>query len=348
MQINNLSIFVYHHYKGINDQQKGIYNMYNDIVSIGPITIHGYGLMIGLGILFAVFLADKRAGKKGLDSEMVYNMAFLSLIFGFIGAKLLYCIVEIKSIISNPMNIINGTGFVVYGGIIGGTAAVIIYCRIKKLSFLRYFDLIVPSLALAQGFGRIGCFLAGCCYGKETESAIGITFHNSLFAPNNVKLLPTQLMSSAGDFLIAAALIIFARRNKKPGHVGALYLILYSVGRFIIEIFRDDSRGNVGGLLSTSQFIALFILATGVILWIKCNKQTDDLENVVETNEETIEDEQADDSELTEKADAFEKVETETSNEFETQEEKADAVDADIENQDNAVIDENSGNEELK
>lgn len=338
--------------------------MYNDIVSIGPITIHGYGLMIGLGILFAVFLADKRAGKKGLDSEMVYNMAFLSLIFGFIGAKLLYCIVEIKSIISNPMNIINGTGFVVYGGIIGGAAAVIIYCRIKKLSFLRYFDLIVPSLALAQGFGRIGCFLAGCCYGKETESALGITFHNSLFAPNNVKLIPTQLMSSAGDFLIAAALIVFARRNKKPGQVGALYMILYSVGRFIIEIFRGDSRGEVGGLMSTSQFIAILILAAGVILWIKCRNQSDNDDNAVDANdetvdenqavinEETIEGEQADTSketieegkaDINEETNAEKQIDANVSSE----EEQPDS-DTDIENQDKSAIDVNSDNEELK
>jgi phosphatidylglycerol:prolipoprotein diacylglycerol transferase len=87
--------------------------------------------------------------------------------------------VEIESVLKNPMLIISGDGFVIYGGTIGGIAAVI-YCRIKKVSFQTYLDLLVLSVALAQGFGRIGCFLAGCCYGRETDSPFCIVFQNSL------------------------------------------------------------------------------------------------------------------------------------------------------------------------
>lgn len=253
--------------------QKGIHIMYNDIFSIGPITIHGYGLMIGIGILAAIFLGERRATKQGLSPDMIYNLAFVCLLSGFFGAKLLYCIVEFKTIIENPISILTGNGFVVYGGIIGGVLGVILYCRIKKLPFLRYFDLMVPSVALAQGFGRLGCLLAGCCYGRETNSILGITFHNSQFAPNGIKLIPTQILSSGGDFLIAILLIIFARKEKIPGRVGALYFMMYSVGRFIIEIFRNDYRGNIGGLLSTSQFIAILMFAIGCFIWIFCKKR---------------------------------------------------------------------------
>jgi phosphatidylglycerol:prolipoprotein diacylglycerol transferase len=126
--------------------------------------------------------------------------------------------------------------------------------------------LTAPSVALAQGFGRIGCFLAGCCYGRETDTAIGIAFHNSPIAPNGVKLIPTQLFSSAGDFLIAVVLLVYARKGRKRGKVGALYLVLYSVGRFIIEFFRNDYRGSIG-VLSTSQFISLIILAIGTVMF---------------------------------------------------------------------------------
>lgn len=240
--------------------------MYNDILKIGSFTIHGYGLMIGLGVICAVLLAEYRGKKRGFNTDQLFSVFLLALIFGFVGAKLLFCIVEIKSIIANPMLILSGDGFVIFGGILGGIAAVMIYCRVKKISFLKYLDLLAPSVAIAQGFGRIGCFLAGCCYGRETDAAFCIVFHDSLYAPNGVKLLPTQLMMSAGDFLIAIVLILYAKKDRKKGKSIGLYLILYSVGRFAIEFFRSDYRGAVG-FMSTSQFISIFTLILGILLF---------------------------------------------------------------------------------
>ena len=165
---------------------------------------------------------------------------------------------------------------------------------IKKLSFLQYFDLIIPEVAIAQGFGRIGCFLAGCCYGRQTDSAFGVIFPEGSLAPAGVKLIPTQLISAAGDILFAVILIVIsdvvfksivygnsrndaessektASRSKKFGHVagdiGCLYLWMYGVGRFLIEFLRDDYRGAVGAL-STSQFISLFIVLGGIVLFV--------------------------------------------------------------------------------
>ena len=241
--------------------------MYNDLFTIGGLTVHGYGLMIGIGVICAIFLAHFRAKRKGLSSDAVWSMALLALIFGFVGAKLLYVLTDLQTILYNPLIIITGNGFVVYGGIIGGAAAVLIYCRVKKLGFLKYFDLIIPSVALAQGIGRIGCFLAGCCYGRETDCALGITFTQSQFAPNGVRLIPTQLIMSAGDLLITAVLLLFARRDRKGGQVGGLYLILYSVGRFSVEFFRGDTIRGFIGPLSTSQFVSIFTLILGVLLF---------------------------------------------------------------------------------
>ena len=240
--------------------------MHNDILKIGPVTIHGYGLMIAIGILAAILLAAYRAKRKGLSADMVYSLGIVALVFGFIGAKLLYCIVEWRYFIENPLRALSGQGFVIYGGILGGVAAAIIYCRVKKQSFIRYFDLVAPSLALAQGFGRIGCLLAGCCYGRETDSIFGIVFSHSLYAPNGIRLIPTQIMHSAGNFIIAAVLLLYARKNRKTGRVGAMYLILYSVARFVIEFFRGDYRGNIGAL-STSQFISIIMLIIGIGLF---------------------------------------------------------------------------------
>lgn len=234
-----------------------------DLFSIGPITIHGYGLMIGIGFLAAILIGMKRAEKHGLDKDIVFNMGLLCIVGGMLGAKILYIITEWNSIIHSK-NLWSDLayGFVVYGGIIGGILILYVYSRFKKLNFLQYMDLIVPSVSIGQGFGRIGCLLAGCCYGRETDCPIGIVFHNSEFAPNGVSLLPTQIFSSLGDFLIAGFLIWYAGKQKKDGKVISMYLILYGVCRFIVEIFRNDPRGNVG-MLSTSQFISIFMVAFG-------------------------------------------------------------------------------------
>lgn len=243
--------------------------MKNELFSIGPFTIYGYGLMIAIGIMAAYLVGEYRAKKNGLNPDHVFNYVIWCVIGGYAGSKLLYFITDIKNIIANPSIMLNlADGWVVYGGIIGGIFSAMLYSKIKKLNFLEYFDILIPSVALAQGFGRIGCFMAGCCYGRETHSPIGIMFHDSSYAPNGVTLVPTQLISSGLNFLHFLLLIWFAKRKKGNGQVGAMYLILYSIGRFILEYFRGDLlRGSVG-VLSTSQFISIFTVTAGIVLFI--------------------------------------------------------------------------------
>ena len=242
--------------------------MKNELLTIGPLTVYGYGTMIALGVIAAWIVTEFRAQKLRLNSDHVFALALWGLLGGLFCAKLLYWITEWKSIMEDPGFILDtlSDGFVVYGGIIGGILAGWIYCKAKKVDFWKYFDLVMPSVALAQGFGRIGCLLAGCCYGKETDSIFAITFHESEFAPNNVPLIPTEIYSSVLDFAHFALLLFIAKRKKRDGQVAACYLIFYSIGRFILEFFRGDLiRGSVG-VLSTSQFISLFTGAAGIII----------------------------------------------------------------------------------
>lgn len=261
------------------------------LFSIGKLNVPGYGFMIGIGFIVALLVGEYRAKKKGLNQESVIDMAIIAILCGFLGAKLLYIIVNFQEFIEAPGSVIGRAGFVVYGGIIAGVLCCLLYCYVKKLSFLQYFDLIIPEVAIAQGFGRIGCFLAGCCYGRQTDSAFGVIFPEGSLAPAGVKLIPTQLISAAGDILFAVILIVIsdvvfksvtygsrseddtesASRSRKFGHVagdiGCLYLWMYGVGRFLIEFLRDDYRGSVGAL-STSQFISLFIVLGGIVLFV--------------------------------------------------------------------------------
>jgi phosphatidylglycerol:prolipoprotein diacylglycerol transferase len=205
-------------------------------------------------------------------------MSILAIISGVIGGKVLFIITEITYIVKDPSILKNiGNGFVVYGSVFGGAVAVYFYSRRKNWNTLKIFDMVIPTVALAQGFGRIGCFLAGCCYGRETTLPIGVNFKNSLFAPPDVIRHPTQIYSSCFDFLLALFLIWYDRKNHKEGQTFALYVIIYSIGRFIVEFFRDDPRGAVG-VLSTSQFISIFTLIAGIVFFNFhfINKRTED------------------------------------------------------------------------
>ena len=243
------------------------------LFEIGPITIYSYGFMIAVGILAAFLTAGYRAKKSGLLEDHIYGLGLAGLAGGFLGAKVLYFITEFKEILEDPSILLNlSQGFVVYGGILGGILGAYIYCKVKKLDVLKYFDITIPSLALAQGFGRIGCLLAGCCYGRETSCPIGIVFHDSPFAPNGVPLLPTQIISSAANFLHFFVLLYIAKKTKTKGMVTAAYVIFYSIGRFLIEMLRNDPRGSVS-FLSTSQFISVFMLAAGIIMAVILKKK---------------------------------------------------------------------------
>lgn len=243
--------------------------MYKDLFSIGGISVHSYGVMIVIGIVVAYQVVIRGAKKIKIDTAVMDNLFICVLLSGFLGSRILYYITEFNLVLKHPGIIFDlSDGYVVYGGIIGGILGGYLYCKKKQLPFIKLLDLAVPSMALAQGFGRIGCFLAGCCYGMTTTSAIGVVFPSGSLAPSGIPMIPTQLISSCFDFLLFFVLMAFAKHKKVDGQVGALYLILYSVGRFIIEFFRGDLiRGSVGSL-STSQFISIFIVLFGIGIFI--------------------------------------------------------------------------------
>lgn len=244
--------------------------MWNDWLSVGPITVHGYGVMTAIGIIAAYTSIESRAKKKGLDYEKVFGLVIACLIFGYAASKLLYILTILPEILADPGSLLQhiSGGWVVFGGILGGILGGYLYCRWYKLPTWHFFDTALAGVALAQGFGRIGCFFAGCCYGAVTDSPIGIAFSHSDFAPNGVKMIPTQLISSGLDFLLCAGLIWYDNhKQKNPGEVTSLYLIFYSLGRFILEFFRGDAERGAVGVLSTSQFIGLFTLAVGLAIF---------------------------------------------------------------------------------
>ena len=154
---------------------------------------------------------------------------------------------------------------------IGAMLACTIYCRAKKIEFWRYSDLCLSCVAITQGIGRLGCLMAGCCYGIEYSGFGAITFTNSPFAPNNIPLFPSQIVSSIFMFTFGVLMFIWCNKHKhKPGEIGTTYILVYGFARIIIESFRGDlERGFIFGM-STSQFISIFFVLVGFIakLWL--------------------------------------------------------------------------------
>lgn len=260
-------------------------------IDIGAVHIHVYGIMVALGLCAAVVVSAYRAKKNRLSEDTIYTILWLSLIGAFIGTRVLFYLTVIPDILENPSILWNfSNGYVVYGGVIGGVLANVIYFKIKKKEFLPYFDLVMPQVALGQAIGRIGCFFAGCCYGRETDLPIGFTYHTSDFAPTGVALIPIQLISCVGDLLIFFVLLLYAKRKEAKGTVGALYLMLYSAGRFFVEFLRgDEERGNIG-LFSVSQVIAIVVFFVGLLLYVVFAKigakQTGDQDEDLDADED--------------------------------------------------------------
>jgi phosphatidylglycerol:prolipoprotein diacylglycerol transferase len=240
--------------------------MYPIICKLGPLTIHSYGLMLVLAFSIATLLLIRQARNQGLNPELIFNLCFIILFGGIIGARILYIMLNLEFYLNKPVEIIMLThgGLAWFGGLILGSLSGLVYLRHKGLEIYKTFDLIIPYVALAHAIGRVGCFLNGCCFGKET-------LHFGLYFPvHDAILIPTQLYSSLALLGIYIVLRIKQARVHQKGEVFYLYFFLYSLWRFFIEFSRGDSEIFILGL-SVFQIIsiALFILSVVMLIRIK-------------------------------------------------------------------------------
>lgn len=237
--------------------------------SVFGISIPMYGVMSASGMLAAFILLGVTRKHTRFSEDQALTAAIWAILFGFLGAKILFWIVEFKQIIADPSFLVRTLreGFVFYGALLGGLLGVGIYALRKKLPFFAFTDFTIPGLVLGQAFGRIGCHFAGCCYGMACDTPISVVFPAGGLAPAGIPLLPAQLMEAGFLFLLTILLVVLLKKKKPFGTVSGWYMVLYGVWRFGIEFFRRDERGFVGAL-STSQFISVFIFLGGVALLV--------------------------------------------------------------------------------
>ncbi len=246
--------------------------MHPILFKIGPITIYTYGVMVALGIFFGSLILVRLSEKEGIKREDVIDTAFWSVIAGVIGARLFFFLYNPEYL--NPwyrVLFIWQGGLVWYGGVLFGALTAIYFIRKRKIPIWKFADIVSIALSVGLGFGRIGCTMAGCCYGKECHAPFALVFkdpHSA--APLGIPLCPTQPISSAANFLIALILYLIYRRRKVPGEVFGFYLIFYGIFRFFIEFLRATPK-EVLGMLSNNQVISIIMVVAGtaVILYRK-------------------------------------------------------------------------------
>lgn len=246
--------------------------------------VFGYGLMMCIGFATAIFMAERRALGQKLPGELIWDMATWLIIPGLVGARLFYLIqygdrvfrgVPLLQWPYYALNFSQG-GIVLYGALLGGAIGYFSFCYFRRIRPLGLADIIVPSVFIGIGFGRIGCFLYGCCYGRETnlpwavqfpaDSSSFISMMEKHLLPLNATctppLHPTQIYSSIDGFMIAALTSWYYSRRRRNGEVLALALIIYPITRFCVELLRADEGGQLQTSLTISQLISigLFLL----------------------------------------------------------------------------------------
>jgi phosphatidylglycerol---prolipoprotein diacylglyceryl transferase len=247
------------------------------IPHFGTITVYTYGVLLAAAYLLGLQLALKRAKARHLDGTRVMDLGIYIIISALVGAKLLLLLTDFQTFKSNPAELLNllREGGVFYGGLIVAVTVALWYIRRVGLPLWTTCDVFAPGIALGHIIGRFGCFFAGCCFGKETTVPWAITFTDPFAAANvgtplNRPLHPTQLYEAGAELLILIFLLTTEKWGRKfAGRTFWLYMLLYSVSRYVIEFYRGDERGTVGPF-STSQFVSVILapLAVGMLIYL--------------------------------------------------------------------------------
>jgi len=241
------------------------------LIHVFEYTIPTFGVLFLIGTGSGFLLAIPAAKKYRISTMDVMFFGLFGIIGGITGAKLLYIIITLPDLVAHPetalLQLATG-GAVFYGGLIGGILGGFLYTRVYRLDAIKFFDIAVPSLALAQAFGRIGCFFNGCCYGIPYDGPYAIHYPVGAYPPSGIGLFPAQLTESSFLFILTLILVIVLRKSQNPGFTTGFYLVASGLFRFINEFFRSDPRGVIG-FLSTSQFISLIVIAFGLLFIIK-------------------------------------------------------------------------------
>ncbi len=254
--------------------------MFPRLLQIGSFSLPTYGFLVAMGVLIGMYICARLARTQGILEDDAWNLGILMVLSGIVGAKILLIVNDWAHYSQNPREIFSlatlQSGGVFSGGLLGALLAGVWYMRAHQMPLLKTLDCFAPGLAFGHVLGRMGCFSAGCCYGKHTDLPWGVTF-NSVIAnaqtgvPLGVHLHPTQLIEGAAELINFFLLLWLFRRKTFNGQVFGTFMALYGIERFFIEFLRGDpGRGELlGGALTTTQAISIGLVIVGGLMWIR-------------------------------------------------------------------------------
>ncbi|MBX2894922.1 MAG: prolipoprotein diacylglyceryl transferase [Cyclobacteriaceae bacterium] len=251
--------------------------MHPILFKVGSFTIYTYGFCIALGALLG-FLYMYWQGKKqySLTFDQSNNLFILLVLAGVVGGKFFMIFEDPSLYLSQPQKLFSGSGFVFYGSLLTCIPVMLWYFKKIKVSVLGMLDVMAVVTCIVHGFGRVGCFMAGCCYGLPTDSFLGVVFSNPVCQaePLHTPLYPTQLFEAAFIFFILIVLLILKKKKNFDGQLFLIYLMVYAVGRGVLEMFRGDiERGFlIENILSNSQFISILVISVALYFYIRLNR----------------------------------------------------------------------------
>ena len=239
---------------------------------MGKFSVPSYGISMAIGIIVAVLISYKRLKKHGETLDSLLLVGAITMLLALFGAVFAYFAFSyglkrlFLELFSGDFSALENVGMVYYGGLIGGVVGAIVAVLINKFDFTVFSDAMVPALPLGHAFGRIGCLLAGCCYGQPYDGFLAV---HSVFVGPDITLFPIQAVESAANILMFLLLTIYVNRNSDREHNTLVaYLFLYSIERFVIEIYRGDSIRGIFYGLSSSQWISIAIFAAVLIRFV--------------------------------------------------------------------------------
>lgn len=240
----------------------------------GPFTVYSYGFMIAVGIVAGVvYMAMEGKREVALTFDQANALFLVIFVAALLGGKFFLFLEDPARYAQHPGELLAGSGFVFYGSFLFAVPAMWWYFRKHRLPPFRMLDVMAVTTCVVHFFGRIGCFLAGCCHGSPTDSAFGVVFTDPacLAEPLNTPLFPTQLFEATWILMVMIFLLLLKRRRQFYGQLFFSYLLLYAVGRFFLEYFRGDAaRGFVAdGYLSHGQVTALLVFLVVLFLYVK-------------------------------------------------------------------------------
>lgn len=258
--------------------------MFPILLKLGPVTIKTYGLLLSLAFLTGLYTASRFARRERIDSNKVIDLGLIIAFAAIIGSKALLILEDFGYYTSHPGELFSfallRSGGVFYGGFLLALAAALLYCLKHRLKIFAVTDAFAPGLVLGHAIGRLGCFSAGCCWGKPAHLPWAVTFTNPLShevvgVPLNIPLHPTQLYEAA----VNAGIFLFLgwryRHKRFDGQIFSLYLMCYSVWRFFVEFWRDheDTGMMWGGSLSVAQFTSILCFLAALLLYFFQHKK---------------------------------------------------------------------------